>query len=67
MTKTMYPTKKNSEDGKSDNARENSIDMVRKTSQMSKMSNTSRGGFNFPLLQEQERQEANKRKAHYIL
>lgn len=33
---------------------------------MSKMSNTSRG-WNLPTLQEMEKQEANKRKAHFIL
>ena len=67
--KTMYQIKKTSDDGKSDRMNVTAQDLGnldKKVSQISKMSNTSRG-FNLPTLQDQETQEANKKKAHFIL
>ena len=40
--------------------------LEKKASQISRMSNTSRG-FNLPNLHDQETQEANKKKANFIL
>ena len=65
----MYQIKKTSDDGKSDRMNVTAQDLGnldKKVSQISKMSNTSRG-FNLPTLHDQETQEANKKKAHFIL